>query len=429
MVKGSRTQKTLRQVVARLTAGNLAYLGAQFLSFLALAQWASVAEVGRFSWALALTSPIFVLADMRTRQVQLATTAKEFSFRSVLVQRIVTQLIAIPIAVLLSLTFAPDRETMNIVLGLTLLKSIEGLMNVSIGEHLRNENAGKVAIIQFARGVVYGGTFSLVIFYTSQASIAVLITAIALVIPLVVAHISLTRAERRLKASSKQIAELTRQAWPLGIGFFIGSLTVNGPRFLIEIYHGVESLAVFTAVAYVIVLANTVVDSVTQGIMPRLAGYWRVGRGNQALAVTKQISIIVAGLGAFGLLIAVLFGDNLLVLLYGESYSSGQLVLIALFCYATIQYVSSTLRSTLIAGGMRKGVLWTSVINLVITMGIASIWVPHAESDSAGWSLAIGQAIQLIIYIYLAKHRPLDDFQNREGQAECVKSNETRHAF
>lgn len=424
MVKGFRTQKSLRQVVARLTAGNLAYLGAQFLSFLALAQWTSMAEVGRFSWALALTSPIFVLADMRTRQVQLATTAKEFSYRSVLVQRIVTQLIALPIAVLLSLTFAPDRETMNIVLALTLLKSIEGLMNVSIGEHLRSEHAGKVAMIQLARGVLYGGTFSLVIFITSHSSVAILITAIALLIPLVVAHLSLTKNERRLKASSKQIAELTRQAWPLGIGFFIGSLTVNGPRFLIEIYHGVESLAVFTAVAYVIVLANTVVDSVTQGIMPRFAGYWRTGRGNQALAVTKRIGVIVACLGATGLVLAVLFGDNLLVLLYGESYGTGQLVLIALFCYATIQYVSSTLRSTLIAGGMRKGVLWTSVVNLVITMGIASIWVPQAEPDSAGWSLAIGQAAQLIIYVSLAKRRTPGNYQRSEEHS--VEDKQTR---
>lgn len=400
-----RSTKSLRSVLARLTAGNLAYLGAQFLSFMALTQWASVAEVGRFSWALALTSPLFLLADMRTRQIQLSTTSAQISYRSFLMQRIAVQAGALPIVFMLGLWFSPDDTTTKIVMGLALLKGVEGVMNVSIGEHMRREHAGRVAMIQLARGIIYGVSFSLSIFFTSKASVAVSVTAVALLIPMLVAHFTIARESRQLRASKGQIIDLTKQAWPLGIGFFIAAVTINGPRFLIEVFHGVESLAVFTAVSYVIVLANTVVDSVTQGIMPRFAGYWRSGRGGHALAVTKRIGLIVACLGMAGLLLAVILGDKVLVLLYGEHYGGGQLVLIALFCSATLQYVASTLRSTLIAGGLRVGVLWTSIFNLFITMGIASIWVPTGGPESAGWSLTIGQAVQLLIYIGLAKHQ------------------------
>lgn len=398
---GSR--QSLRNVLARLTAGNLAYLAAQFVSFIALAQWSSVTEVGRFSWALALTSPIFLLADMRTRQVQLSTTSTLFHYRSFLVQRIAIQAAVLPVVLSLALWFSPDEETTKIVLGLAILKSIEGLMNVSIGEHMRQEHAGKVAIIQLIRGIVYATAFSVTVLLTSKANLAVLVTAAALLAPLVVAHFTVGRHSRKLRASNVQIIELTRQSWPLGIGFFIGSVTVNGPRFLVETFHGVDSLAVFTAVAYVIVLANTVVDSVTQGIMPRFAGYWRSGRGSQALVVTNQIGLVVAILGIVGVLLAVLLGDKVLLLLFGEPYDAGQLILIALFITATLQYVASTLRSTLIAGGMRKGVLWTSIINLVVTMGVATVWVPSGGPESAGWSLAIGQAIQLLIYFTIAR--------------------------
>lgn len=397
--------QSLRAVLAKLTAGNLAYLGAQFLSFIALAQWAPVAEVGRFSWALALTSPIFLLADMRTRQVQLSTTSTQIHYRSFLAQRAVVQTAVLPVVFILGVSFSPDDATTRIVLGLAVLKTFEGFMNVSIGEHMRHEQAGTVAKIQLVRGISYGATFCLTIFLTSKASIAVLSTAIVLLIPVFVAHFTVAREKRKMRASKEQVIDLTKQAWPLGIGFFIGAVTINGPRLLVEAFHGVESLAVFTAVSYVIVLANTVVDSVTQGIIPRFAGHWRRGQGGYALGVTKRIGLIVACLGMMGLLVAGLAGDKVLVLLFGEPYGSGQLALVALFCAATLQYVASAFRATLIAGGMRKGVLWTSILNLTITLAIASLWVPSGGPESAGWALAIGQGTQLFTYFMLAKRQ------------------------
>lgn len=398
-------QQSLRKVLARLTAGNLVYLAAQFLSFIALAQWSSVTEVGRFSWALALTSPVFLLADLRTRQVQLSTTSTLLHYESFLVQRVAIQAAVLPALFLLAIWFSPDGDTTRIVVGLAILKSIEGIMNVSIGEHMRQEHAGRVAVLQLIRGVVYATAFSVTVFLTSKADLAVFVTAVALLVPVVVAHFTVDRKSRKLRASRAQIIDLTRQSWPLGIGFFIGSITVNGPRFLVEAFHGVESLAVFTAVAYVIVLANTVVDSVTQGIMPRFARYWRSGRGSHALEATKQIGLVVACLGLVGVLLAVLIGDKVLLLLFGEPYDAGKTAMIALFVAATLQYVASTLRSTLIAGGLRKGVLWTSIFTLVVTMSVASVWVPCGGPESAGWSLAIGQAIQLSVYFTLARRQ------------------------
>ncbi|GAB3690231.1 lipopolysaccharide biosynthesis protein [Corynebacterium nasicanis] len=392
----------IKAKLLRLTFGNLAYLGAQFVAFVALAQWATLAEVGRFSWALALTSPIFLFADMRTSQIQLSSPPEQVSYRTFVYQRVAMQLLASPVAIGLGLAFAPDRETFAMVLGLTVLKNIEGLINVSLTEHMRFEAMGVVAAIQLVRGILYALVFSLSLFFSGSAIVAIWLTAVILLVPAAQGHLTLPRTARSAGSSRQAMLLLTRDSWSIGLGFFIGSLTVNGPRFLIESYNGVEALGVFAAVSYVIVLANTVVDSVTQGLMPRFSSYWRAGQGRRALNNAFRICALVGLIGLLSLLVSALFGDTILRLLYGAEFAQGKVVLIALFVWATLQYIASALRSVLITGGMRSGVLWTSVINMVVTLALALLWLPTRGAEFAGWALACGQLAQLLIYVWFA---------------------------
>lgn len=84
-------RRSITGILIRLTFGNLAYLGAQFVAFVALAHWSSIAEVGRFSWALALTGPIFIFADMRTGQIQLSTPQHQVPYRTFWLQRLLAR--------------------------------------------------------------------------------------------------------------------------------------------------------------------------------------------------------------------------------------------------------------------------------------------------------------------------------------------------
>lgn len=395
-------RRSITGILIRLTFGNLAYLGAQFVAFVALAHWSSIAEVGRFSWALALTGPIFIFADMRTGQIQLSTPQHQVPYRTFWLQRLLAQMIAAPVAVILGVLFAPDRDTLVIVIGLVALKFLEGFINVSIAEYMRVEETGRVAAIQVTRGIFYASVFSVAVYVSGSAATAVWCTAAALLLPTAYGHWSLPRSTRARASSWSGVVSLTRESWAIGLGFFVGSVTVNGPRFLIEAFHGVESLGVFAAVFYVIILANTVVDSVTQGLMPRFSFYWRTGKIRRALVGAFRICVLVGVIGLLALLVSALAGGPLLALLYGPEYADGRPVLVALFTYATLQYVSSALRSVLIAGGMRGGVFWISFFTLTVTMAFAAWWVPGGGPESAGWALAVGQLTQMSVYFWLS---------------------------
>lgn len=398
-------QRGVKGMLLRLTVGNLFYLGAQFLAFVVLAQWTSPAEVGRFSWALALTSPVFLLADMRTSQIQLSTDRAKAGYKTFVYQRFSTQLLAAPLALNIGFMFAPDPQTQNLVIGLTVLKFIEGFINVSIAEHMRVEDSGKVAAIQIVRGSLYAGAFGVSVLLTDSAAAAVWSASVALLIPMLYGHFALTATTRKARSGLRSIWNLTKESWTIGLGFSLGSITVNAPRFLIEEFHGVESLGVYSAVAYVIVLANTIVDSITQGLMPRFSTYWRKGDGHRALKNAFRICIVVGGIGIASLILSFFLGDAILMVLFGSAFAEGRMILVSLFAYASLQYVSSAIRSVLIAGGLRRGVFWISLLNLSVTMVFAITLIPNTGAEGAGWALATGQFAQMTIYLWIAVTR------------------------
>lgn len=391
----------LSHLIGRLSAGNMAYLAGQFTVFVALAHLVPTSEVGRFSWALALTSPIFTLADMRTQQVQMTTAPSQYGYRVFAWQRVLAQLAAAIVSVALGIVSAPDTPTLSTVCAVTVLKTVEGSLNVVMGEHLRREAMGFVAGLQVVRSAVYVAAFVSAVALTLRADFAAAAAAGALLIPLAAGHLAIPQPLRATSGGWHDLIRLSKESLPLGIGFFIGSVTVNAPRFILERYHGVDSLAVFAAVSYAVIVANTIVDSITQGIMPRFSKYWRQNLHDHLLRVTRRLCLGVSALGSLGVITAVVAGGPLLSLLFGEAYRGGAPVLIVLMFSATLQYVTSVLRAVLIAQGMRRGVLWVSAVNMAVALTIALLTVPALGAIAAAGSLLAGQLIQSSTYLVL----------------------------
>lgn len=397
----SKQPTRLPKLLARLTAGNLAYLAAQFLVFLALAQLTSTTELGRFAWASALTSPVFTLADMRTQQIQLTTKPSEYSYRDFFRQRLLTTGVSVALLLPVGVLAAPDQGTRTTLFAVIALKSVEAFLNVILGEHLRREEMSYVGKLQVVRALAYMLPFVAVAAISHRADISVAAGALALLLPVVLGHRSVPLKFRDGSASTARMWRLTKDSLPLGIGFFIGSVTVNAPRFILERYHGIESLAIFAAVSYVVVVANSIVDSIVQGAMPRLAVLWRSAQQSGLVRVVRNMCFAVLAVGLAAVTVAFIGGRPILGLLFGAEYSSGRNVLTAMMVCATAQYLSSVLRAALIARGMRMGVTLISLANLVVSLTLSALLVPSQAGLGLAWSLTAGQALSAAVYLVL----------------------------
>lgn len=402
----------------------MAYLGAQFLVFIVLANVASTTEVGRLSWALAFASPLFALADMRTQQVQMTTSETTYSYSDFLGQRIVLIGSCLVLTMPLGWYLTEDAATYRTLIAVMLLKSIEGILNVVIGEHLRRERMGLVALLQLVRSVAYFFPFAACVLHWGRADIGLGAAACALLIPVILGHLTLPKSVRKWSPRSRVMMSLSKDSFPLGIGFFIGSVAVNGPRFILERYHGMEALAIFAAVAYIVVVANTIVDSITQAVMPRMFRYWRSGLHRAIARATLLMIGTVASIGLASVGVAVFMGGFVISLFFGPDYRSGQTMLTILMVAATVQYVVSVVRAVLIAQGLRRGVLLISLCNLLATLLVAFLTVEALGGVGAALSLVAGQLLALILYLIMLriafrKSKSNARFSNLENAMMC----------
>jgi O-antigen/teichoic acid export membrane protein len=391
----------------------LTYLAAQFLVFLALAQLTSTTELGRFAWASALTSPIFTLADMRTQQVQLTTNPAEYTYRDFLRQRLITTGFSMTLLLPVGVVVAPDEGTRTTLLAVIALKSVEAFLNVILGEHLRREEMSHVGKLQVIRACAYMLPFVVIAVMTHRADLSVAGGALSLLVPVVLGHRSVPLQFRECSVSQARMWRLTKESVPLGIGFFIGSVTVNAPRFILERYHGIDSLAIFAAVSYVVVVANSIVDSIVQGAMPRLAILWGLANPSGLIKVIRNMCLAVLAVGLVSVAVAYVGGRPILGLVFGVEYSSGRNVLAAMMVCATAQYIASVLRAALIARGMRMGVTFISLVNLVVSLALSVLLVPGHAGLGLAWSLTAGQALAAVVYSVLVV------MALRLGRPEC----------
>jgi O-antigen/teichoic acid export membrane protein len=169
----------------------------------------------------------------------------------------------------------------------------------------------------------------------------------------------------------KRLHVLKRLLWlalPLGLVMFLNSLNTNIPRYFIEHHLGSKQLGIFSAMAYLLVAGNTVVNSLGQSSSPRLAKYYAAGDSGAFRALLYKLIGIGIIIGAFGIFIAVVVGKEVLTLLYTPEFAVCGDVFVWLMIAAAVLYVASILNY-----GMMATRSFTSQLPLFALITVGSV--------------------------------------------------------
>jgi len=202
--------------------------------------------------------------------------------------------------------------------------------------------------------------------------------------------------------------KLIRLALPLTIVAFLGALITNIPRYLIEGYLGLEALGIFASIAYIVTLGMLVVNSAGQAMLSQLStsiqeldhtGFRRL------LTILLMVGIV---LGVCGTGVAWFLGEEILVLIYGESFSPYADLFILLMIAGTAAYIVSCLNFAAIAqrqftqllGPFSLGCLSVLVCSyfLINEIGLTGVAIAIGVT-----SVIVGVYLFIIIFIYLRK--------------------------
>jgi O-antigen/teichoic acid export membrane protein len=386
--------------------GNAAYAGCQWIVFVLLVKSLDVAEVGLFAYWIAVTGPIFVVANVRLRNL-LVTGAEPVSvFADYFTARLFTTSAAVVASVLVGAVASPLPGSLLILTLIVGARACDAVSDICHGMFQRDRDMRSAAL-----GLAANGVFSVALVGASLAirpslTFAAAAYAVGSGAALLAWDLPRTRERGTTLLPHHQQSRLTTsghlivKALPLGLSSAIGSLQINLPSYIVASSLGPAALGLFAALSYVPAIGNFVVNAVAQATLPLLAEDVRTDPGRYR---RRLLGLVAAGIafGAVSLLAVSLVGRPALAWVYGREYADHVGVLGWLMAAAAVSYAFLFL-GTATTARLRFGPqLLISLAGLCVIAATAGPLVARHGLTGAAWSLLAGALVQGCGYVAL----------------------------
>jgi O-antigen/teichoic acid export membrane protein len=331
-----RAAPSLRSNAAWTVAGNGVYALGQWSVVIVLARLGDTAAVGNFAIAAAITAPIVLCANCALRTVQATDVDRRFAPGDYAVFRSVSSLLAAAVILAAATLFTTGAIAWwtTILVGLgKLVEAVSDLPHGQLWRHERLDLIGKSLTMRglatpaaAALGPASGGGVIGAVVAIAAAWLAILVLYDFPAACLASRdHPSAERDRRTFDAP--RLRELFVQVWPMGLTVMLGSLILNGPRYAVERYLGIEQLGVFAALAYLAMIGNLAATTAAQIALPRQSRFHAAGDIRGFVVLTAALTAGGAVVGALLAVIAWAVGPRLLALVYGPAYADNRAVL------------------------------------------------------------------------------------------------------
>ncbi len=402
---GATRSLGLRTNLVWTLIGTTVYAASQWAMLIVLAKLSGPEMVGQFSLGLAITAPVFMLTNLQLRAVQATDARHDFHHGDYLALRLITTAVAWVAVVGLVLGGGFRVETALVILAFGAAKGIESVSDVVYGQFQQHERMDKIAISMMNKGVIALGALGSTTALTGRTVWAVVSLAAAWAIVLFAYDLPVSAALRRDSCEGAgppqpgwSRARLLRLAWlalPLGIVMMLISLIANIPRYFIEAELGERALGIFTAMAYLMVVGNTVVFALGQAASPRLARQYAAGQIEEFRALLLRLAGLAAGGGGLAIVLALGWGQAILRTLYTAEYAQRTDVFVWLTIAAAVGAVASFLGYGMTAARCFRVQAPLFAIVVLATTAASAVLIPRHGLIGAALATTIGATVQL----------------------------------
>lgn len=381
-------------------AGTGFYLLTQLGVLSGLSHLRGPVAVGEFGLALALTTPLFALANMGLRTAQAVDVTEQFVFADYGGVRLVLSVLAIFACLLAGLLLAGGLHTFIVVAVVAAAKAFESVSNLAYGAF---QQSGRMELV--ARSYIVRGTLTLLIFIgllLAGADIVIAFLAQLVVWAIVALMLDYPHASRLAAGAvvrprlSKKCWHLLKKSAPLSGASFANNLQGSLPRLFLQWQLGLEQLGLFTAVGYFQRAGIAASNSVLHAIINRLAILNQNGNKQAAYRIIFGLAALFIVAGGFGVYLCVLFGDVILRLLFGESFVQAQLLLVIVSVSLVLRMISTLLQSLLISQQRFGAFFWAQIMTLIAAVPVSYYLIAWYGLLGAGYALVAAAIFRLV---------------------------------
>lgn len=376
------------------TVGNFSTTIALAVAILTLTNFGSAETVGHFSFGLAVAAPIFLLLQLRLRDVVatdvLSPNWSRYRQLSI-TMNVIGGLIAGPIAWLVGL----DTPTVIATQLIGCWKATVGVSDVVYGWHQREGRLDFVARLQVSHSVATSVVF-LTVFGTTRSLPATLASVfVANLLLLTVVDLRTIKAATPKVENSRGIWSLFGRNLPLGMAGAIFSLNMILPRQQLESSFSMVEVGIFSAIAFLARAGTPMMQAFGQASTHQLNQCVLQQDGRSFMATLGRAIALPMVVGLALVVGFWLKGEALVGLIYGEKYATDPTAFVLVMLYACFVYLATVLTYGIIAAGRLKSQLMILSGSVLITYLIGDTLIAQQGVRGACWAILGGGAFRL----------------------------------
>jgi O-antigen/teichoic acid export membrane protein len=391
--------------------GNATFQFCQWAMVSAIAKLGTKVYVGEYSFALAITAPIFFFASLNLRTVQATDARETHKFGEYLGLRIVALAASIVLITAIGIVMhlmPPKRdgvallgnEGLAVLVWVTLARTFDWVSDLIYGLELHHERMDLVSRSMILRGALQLLILGPVMLVTRNIVLSVACVALASCISTIAndcryASIILSHDGHRSRHirwpailptwDPAVMKTLTLLSLPLGIAASLGMLNVSIPRYYLQRYGGPAEVGEFSAMASLLYFMGLISASTLQGIMPRLA-HCLVVDIPQFWRIAARAMLVSIACGIAGILMAHFLGRRILTLLYKAEYGGHPHAFEWIMAAAAMYYIASAFGCFLQAARIFKPQPVVYGMSVLACILLCWYYVPRHGIIGASWA-------------------------------------------
>jgi O-antigen/teichoic acid export membrane protein len=398
--------RSLRADVIFYLAGTGVYAASQWMLVIIYAQVHGPEGVGLFAIATAISAPIVVLSQMSMRQVLIADVGRRFGFGDYVKARWVLSVAATGAIVLGAIALDYRDTALLTITAFGVGRAFESISDIFYARCQAHAGLRRVSCYTAVRGAITlaaaGGTM--------LATKDMLLSAIAFAVASMICQMMVRAIERQLivdePASSRQpllSSALLLHAAPLAISQFLISLTAYSPRLILQHFGGDRLAGQAGAVEYFLSLGLLGVAALGQAASAPLAQAFDRGDRRGFIGLVTTTAATAAALGVGMALTAQIVGREVILGLYGPSFSDAAAAVSIIIAGGSFSYVASVLGYAVSATGRYDELVGWAALVLAVTLVGSYLAIGQFSLQGLGLSLAVSGILNILVHIHLLR--------------------------
>lgn len=356
------------------SAGSIVYLFSQWLLTYLVVRVLGYGEAGVFSLAITIGGSLASIALYSIRNYQVSDVEGRFSDGVYLVARALTSALSLVACAVFVLVNDYELMTTLCVIAYMLFKISEAWSDVYQGMLQR-----RMRLDYVGRSFVLKGVAEPIVFFVLLLTTRNLLLAMACLCATSFALVAFYDRRRAwsvaadapaatLRSSLSYVKPLLATCLPLAVFGLLFNTMGQAPRYFLEAQMGATVLGVYASVAMPVVVVQVSASFVFAPLTTPLASYLQAGDVARFHSLIKKVLIILGGLSIVSIVGFALFGDWLLMLLFGSSIDGYQFLLMPLVVCSILVALSWFLSTVLVVIRKLGTLLAMSAISFLVVV-------------------------------------------------------------